>query len=110
MPDADALPEAPNLYATLGRADGTTPAHGVDAIAQCYAEAGWFTRRCGWTAWELRQPWAELVLEAATPALLHGRVCPQFAREATAPLARAAIAYQAELYDDEGDLGDTWFC
>jgi len=94
------LPDGSNLFATV-RASG-----GAEAVARAYARAGWAVRACGWTEWEARCGFAELVVEAADPVLVHGPVgdVAANAERAVAPLREAGIPFHAECYDAEGAL------
>lgn len=94
------FPEGSNFF-------GTAPAPATaEAVAAAYARAGWAVRACGWTEWEARSDFAELVVEGAGPVLLHGPVADVAANagRATAPLREAGVPHSAECYDVDGEL------
>ena len=64
------------------------------------------SRRCGWTDYEVIGPFAELVIEAESPILLHGPVADvqENADHILATLRDAGVAYTAESYDAGGGL------
>jgi hypothetical protein len=43
-------------------------------VARLFARLGWSVRKCSWTDYEVCSPFAELVIEAESPILLHGPV------------------------------------
>lgn len=63
-------------------------------------------RKCGWDEFEISCDWAELVLEADSPILIHGAVADvlENSERLLAPLREAAIGYRAECYDESGEL------
>ena len=62
--------------------------------------------KCGWDEFEMSCDWAELVLEADSPVLMHGAVADvqKNAERLLAPLREAAIGYSAECYGESGEL------
>jgi hypothetical protein len=96
----DGLPDGSNLFATVHAAAG------AEAVARAYARAGWTVRACGWTEWEARCAFAELVVEGTDPVLVHGPVADVVANaeRAVAPLREAGIPFRAECYDADGAL------
>jgi hypothetical protein len=75
-------------------------------VAEIYGKLGWQITKCSWTDFEIICPWAELVIEAESPILMHGPVADVLARadELLAPLRHAKISFSAECYDSDGDL------
>jgi hypothetical protein len=64
----DQLPDKPNLY-------GTVWTHMPKSeLAAMFASRGWSMRKCTRVDYELRSDYAELVLEADDPLVLHGPV------------------------------------
>ena len=65
---------------------------------------------CSWTDYEIRSAFAELVVEADSPILLHGRATDLAtnAELILAPLQAAEIAYDAEGYGADGALLWNW--
>ncbi|HYW09908.1 MAG TPA: hypothetical protein VE913_23285 [Longimicrobium sp.] len=95
-----AIPEAPNFYSMLR----TTLSR--EQVAGLYGALGWKVRRCSWTDFEVRSPWAELVIAAESPILLHGAVDDVVARadELVAPLRQAGVAFRGECYGPDMEL------
>jgi hypothetical protein len=75
-------------------------------VAGLFARLGWSVRKCSWTDYEIRSPFAELVIEAESPILMHGPVAVAEANadRILAPLRDAGVAYTAECYGTGGDL------
>ena len=96
----EGLPDGSNLFAAV------RAGMGAEAVAGAYARAGWRVRACGWTEWEARSGFAELVVEGADPVLVHGPVADVVANagRAMAPLREAGIPFRAECYDAGGAL------
>ena len=94
------LPDGSNLFAAVRGGAG------AEAVARAYARAGWPVRACGWTEWEARSAFAELVVEGIDPVLVHGLVADVAANagRAVAPLRDAGIPFHAECYDAGGAL------
>ena len=67
-------------------------------VADLYERKGWDVRKCTWVDFEIRCPWAELVIEAEQPILMHGPVANVLAHaeDILAPLRSAGIAFSAE--------------
>jgi hypothetical protein len=84
------------LYTVLSR----------EQVASLYGALGWRVRRCSWTDYEVFGPWAELVIEAESPILMHGVVADVLdrAQELLAPLRQAGISFTAECYGPDGEL------
>jgi hypothetical protein len=74
--------------------------------ARLFERLGWRVRKCSWTDYEIRSPFAELVIEAESPILLHGPVAEVEANvgQILAPLREAGVGYTAECYSAGGDL------
>lgn len=83
-------------------------------IAALFAPPTWSVRKCGWTDYEVISTFAELVIEADSPILLHGlAISPSADVEATidrilALLRAAGIGYTAECYNSTGSLIGQW--
>jgi|SRR6516225_3381180 hypothetical protein len=73
-------------------------------VAGLYGALGWRVRKCSWTDYEVLGPWAELVIEAEGPILMHGTVVLARAEEVLAPLREAGISFAAEFYGADGKL------
>lgn len=75
-------------------------------IADLFAAVGWRIDKCGWAEYELRAEWGELVVEAASPVLLHGPVDDALGHidELLHPLRAAGISFVAECYGPGGEL------
>jgi lysophospholipid acyltransferase (LPLAT)-like uncharacterized protein len=63
-------------------------------------------RKCAWDEFEIQLPWAELVIEAESPVLMHGTVADVLidAERLLAVLREAGIKYIAEGYNERGEL------
>ena len=92
-----AIPDRPNFYGSLDTC--LTKAQ----IADLYLALGWEVRMCSWEDYEVESDWAELVIEAESPILMHGAVAdiPFRAQELVAPLRAAGISFSAEFYGPE---------
>lgn len=75
-------------------------------VAGLFTPLGWHVRRCSWIDYEVLGPYAELIIEAESPILLHGSVADVEANadRILAPLRQAGVSYTAECYDAEGGL------
>jgi hypothetical protein len=75
-------------------------------IADLYSAIGWRVRKCSWADYEVTCDWAELVIEAESPILMHGSVADlrNRAEELLAPLKAANVVYSAECYSPDGEL------
>ena len=71
-----------------------------EQVAQLYGASGWRVRKCSWIDYEVISDWAELIIEAESPILMHGPVAdlPARAEELVAPLRAAGISFTAECY------------
>ncbi len=93
------IPDSSNffgsLHTSLSRAQ----------VAGLYGARGWQVRKCSWVDYEVISDWAELVIEAESPVLMHGPVAdlPARAEELVAPLRAAGVAFAAECYGPEPD-------
>ncbi len=79
-------------------------------VARLFKSPTWRIRKCSWSDYEITAPFAELVIEAESPILLHGPVDDIEANvdRILAPLRAAGIAYEAECYEDCGELLREW--
>lgn len=85
-----------SLHTTLSRRD----------VAELFGAAGWeVIEPDDWDHLEVRCPWAELIIEAESPILVHGPVADLPARvdELVAPLRVAGVSFTAECYGPEPD-------
>jgi hypothetical protein len=84
------------LHTTLSRQE----------VAELYAAVGWRIRKCSWLDYEISGPWADLVVEAESPILIHGLVADvaRRAEELVAPLRAAGISFSVECYAPDGSL------
>ena len=62
------MPEGANFNSTLG----TTLSR--EQVASRYGALGWQVRNGSWADFEVISDWAELVIEATGPILMHGSV------------------------------------
>src|SRR5258708_25702106 len=71
-------------------------------IAKLFRRRGWVVRKCGWAEDEMQCPFAELVVEAGPPTLMHGAVADVTAnvQRGLAPLRGAGVCYSAECCHD----------
>lgn len=69
-------------------------------VADLYGALGWHVRKCSWVDYEVISDWAELIIEAESPILVHGSVAdlPARAEELVAPLRAAGIKFTAECF------------
>lgn len=84
-----------SLHTTLSRAQ----------VAGLYGALGWHVRKCSWVDYEVICEWAELVIEAESPILMHGPVTDPVGRaeELVVPLRQASVIFTAECYGPEPD-------
>jgi hypothetical protein len=94
------FPDTSNFYSSLH----TTLSR--EQVAGLYGVLGWRVRKCSWTDFEVRGPWAELVIEAESPILMHGLVADVLANaeEVVAPLRAVGVSFTAECYGPDGEL------
>jgi hypothetical protein len=88
------LPDTSNFFSSLHTALSRKQ------VAGLYGAIGWRVRKCSWVDYEIISDWAELVIEAQGPILMHGPVAdlPARAEELVAPLRAAGVAFTAECY------------
>lgn len=86
------MPDGSNFFSTLD----TTLTR--ERVAGLYGALGWRVRKCSWVDDEVLSDWAELVIEAEGPILMHGSVAdlPARAEELVAPLRAAGVSFTAE--------------
>jgi hypothetical protein len=98
------IPESSNFFAALHTAGSRR------LIAGLFSPPTWSIRKCSWTDYEVTSTFAELVVEAASPILLHGPVADvESNAEGILALLRAAgVAYTAECYGVSGELLRGW--
>ena len=92
-----AIPDGSNFFSSLHTALSR------EQVARLYGALGWQVRKCSWVDYEVFSDWAELVIEAESPILMHGPVAdlPDRAEELVAPLRAAGVAFTAECYGPE---------
>jgi hypothetical protein len=92
-------PNFANFYSTL------ETALSKKQIADLYGAIGWHVRKCTYVDYEITSDWAELIIEADSPILMHGAVAdlPARAEEAVSPLRNANIGFVAECYGPPPD-------
>jgi len=99
------VPDASNFYSSLHTTRSRQEVAGLFGAA-------------GWEVWEpddsdhleVHCPWAELVIESASPILMHGPVAdvPPNAERVLAVLERAWVALTAECYGPDGEPLREW--
>lgn len=75
-------------------------------VAEVFERAGWARRRASWAAYAVQTSWAELLIEAKRPILLHGSVTDiaSNANRILGVLKRAGLPYEGECYGPGGEL------
>jgi hypothetical protein len=98
------IPESSNFFATL------YTKRSRQRLSELFKPLNWSVRPCGSTSYELRSPFAELVVEAESPILLHGSVDDIEANidRIIGPLRIAGVAFIAECYGVDGELLREW--
>ena len=98
------IPEFSNFFATLH----TTRSRRW--VAGRFRSPTWSVRKCSWTAYEVISQFADLIIEAESPIVLHGPVAEvkASADRILAILRVASISYNAECYDAGGQLLREW--
>jgi hypothetical protein len=98
------IPASPNFFASLH----TTRSR--RRVAGLFTPPTWRVRKCSWTDYEVTSPFAELVIEAESPILLHGSVADveAYVDRILAPLRAAGVAYSAECYGVGAELLREW--
>jgi hypothetical protein len=91
------MPDCSNFFSSLH-----TPLS-REQVAGLYGALGWRVRKCSWVDYEVVCDWAELVIEAESPILIHGPVADVLARaeELVGPLRAAGVSFTAECYGPE---------
>jgi hypothetical protein len=94
------IPDRPNLFVSIHC--GPARRH----VAELFRRLGWQARKCGWTEFEVTCSFAELVVEAGSPVLVHGAVADVLTNveQVLAPLRGVGAVYTAECYDNSGGL------
>jgi hypothetical protein len=98
------IPESSNFFASLDTARSRR------WIADLFTPPTWAVRKCSWTDYEVSSSFADLVIEAESPTLLHGPVAEVEANAGRilATLRAAGIGYTAECYNSGGELLQEW--
>jgi hypothetical protein len=96
-----AIPDTSNFFSSLQTSLSR------EQVARLYGAMGWQVRKCSWVDYEVISDWAELVIEAEGPILMHGPVAdlPTRAEEIVAPLRVAGVSFTAECYGPEPERG-----
>ncbi len=96
----DDIPDSSNFFASLHTSLSRR------RVAGLFARLGWSVRKCSWTDYEIRSPFAELVIEAESLILMHGPVAEVEinANRILVPLRHAGVRYAAECYSAGNDL------
>jgi hypothetical protein len=99
------FPDTSNFHSTLYTALSRRE------VAAMFCAAGWKVREPDdWDHLEVHCPWAELVIESASPILMHGPVADVAvnAERLFAVLERAGVTFTAESYGPGGELLREW--
>lgn len=93
-------PEASNLFGTIDSTSSTK------TIASWFAAAGWQSRKTSWYDYEVECVFAQLVIEASQPILIHGTVAEldASARSIADILNDAGATFTLECYGLERQL------
>lgn len=93
-------PEGSNLFGTIETT--LSPAD----IAAHFVAAGWTSHKTGWYDYEVISEFAELLIDAASPVLIHGLVADieDRARLIADVLGSARLNYSLECYGPEKEL------
>ena len=96
----DQWPDTANFHSSLRTALSN------EQVADLYGALGWRIRRCGWSEYEVSGPWAQLIIEADAPILMHGFLVDVLVHvdELLSPLGGAGVAFTAECYGPAGEL------
>jgi hypothetical protein len=62
------VPDCSNFYSSLHTSLSR------EQVAGLYGAIGWRVRKCSWVDYEVISDWADLVIEAERPILMHGPV------------------------------------
>ena len=94
------LPEGSNFYSAL---ETSLPR---ERVAELFRSLGFIVRKCSWVDYEIRSDWAELVIEAEGPILMHGPIAniAVNVEKVLARLREAGIEYFGECYDENREL------
>src|SRR4051812_44556763 len=95
------VPDSSNFYSSLLT---SMPRR---EVADLFGADGWeVIAPDDWSHLEVRCPWAELVIESASPILMHGPVADVAANaeRVLAVLGRAGVAFTAECYGPDDEL------
>ncbi|MFI6288051.1 hypothetical protein ACIBCM_25450 [Streptomyces sp. NPDC051018] len=78
----------------------------TSAVAECFAGAGWKSRRSSWTAYEVETAWCEAELDPVDEAgiLLNGVIEPDKLDVLATLLSGFGLSFGLELYDENGGL------
>jgi hypothetical protein len=98
------IPKTSNFFASLHTASSRRLVVGL------FLPPTWSVRKCSWTDSEVTSPFAELVVEAESPILIHGPVADVESNidQILAPLRAAGVEYAAECYDAGGEMLREW--
>ena len=98
------VPESANFFISLH----TTRSR--SRVARLFGPPTWSVRKCGWDDYEIASSFAELIIEAESPVLMHGVVADveTNADQILAPLRTAGLTFTAECYGTGGELLQEW--
>jgi hypothetical protein len=98
--NVDSFPERNNFYGAIETALNKSE------LAAVFAASGWSIRKCTWEDYELTCGFAELILEADDPMLLHGAVAEvlQNAQGVADVLRKAGATFSLECYATDHTL------
>jgi hypothetical protein len=106
MADQNDVPDSSNFFASLATELSK------EQVARLYERRGWAVRKCTWVDFEIRCPWAELIIDGESPILLHGPVAQVLlnVEAILAPLREAGVSYTAECHGEAAELlrKDEW--
>ena len=94
------LPERSNFHGSL-HTDLSK-----EQVAELFRPLPAKVRKCAWDEFEVICPWAELIVEAGSPILLHGAVADVLtsAERLMGLLREAGVRYSVECFGEAGEL------
>ena len=96
----DSIPDSTNVFGLVSTS--RSPAD----VATLFPANVWRIRKCSWTDYEAISEFAELVIEASDPVLIHGPVADPANNvpRVIAPLESAGLSGSFECYTADGAL------
>jgi hypothetical protein len=94
------IPERANFYCTL------TGTMSKRQIARVFEREGWSVGKAAWYDFEVDSNFAELIIEADAPILIHGCVADVLSNSESILkiISDAGVGFSAECYDDNHQL------